>query len=73
MIYKVSYVVADGSLPGGIKNESERPQVGNRVRIGSHEFEIMDVQEVMPPRGDFLYMLATIELATDTTPQESTP
>jgi len=72
MIYKVSYVVLDGTLPGGIKNETERPQIGNRVRIGKHVFEIVDVQEVMPPRGDFLYLHATIEPVADPAPQEST-
>ena len=49
MIYKVSYVVTDGSLPGGIKNEAERPIVGKVVH------------EIMPARGDFLYLHATIE------------
>jgi hypothetical protein len=65
MIYKVSYVVRDGRLPGGIKNESERPSVGNVVRIGRYEFEVVEVQEVMPPRGDFLYLLATVELVAE--------
>ena len=60
MIYKVSYVVRDGSMPGGIKNEMERPEVGNRVKIGRYEFEVVDVEEVMPPSGNFLYLHATV-------------
>jgi hypothetical protein len=65
MIYKVSYVVRDGSLPGGIKNEKERPQVGEAVRIGPHTFQIIDVHEVMPPRDDFLFLHATVEPVND--------
>lgn len=63
MIYKVSYVVSDGSLPGGIKNETSPPQVGESVRIGRHEFQIIAVHEVMPPRDNFLYLHATVEPA----------
>lgn len=61
MIYKVSYVVKDGSLPGGIKNETERPEIGHHVIFGKREFEITDVEEVMPPTENFLYLQATIE------------
>jgi hypothetical protein len=66
MIYKVSYVVRDGSLPGGIKNETERPEIGNRVKIGRYEFEIVEIEEVMPPSGNFLYLHATVELIAET-------
>jgi hypothetical protein len=65
MIYKVSYVVSDGSLPGGIKNETEPPIVGMIVKIGPNEFEVIEVHEIMPPRGDFLYLHATIEPARE--------
>lgn len=61
MIYKVSYVVSDGSFPGGIKNENERPKIGSIVQIGPNQFEVVDVYEIMPQRGDFLYLHATIE------------
>jgi hypothetical protein len=61
LIYKVSYVVRDGRLPGGIKNETERPEVGNYVKFGRHEFKIIEIEEVMPPSGNFLYLHATIE------------
>lgn len=61
MIYKVSYVVSDGSKPGSIKNEQERPIVGDRVRIGQSNYKVVDVYEIMPPRGEFLYLHATVE------------
>jgi hypothetical protein len=68
MIYKVSYVVADGKLPGAIKNENKAPEIGSRVRLGLHTFEIIDVYEVMPPRGNFAYMHAIVE-PVQTAPQ----
>ena len=61
MIYKVSYVVRDGKMPGGIKNEQKRPEIGAIVEIGHTQFTITHVHEVMPARGDFLYLHATVE------------
>ncbi|NWF68498.1 MAG: hypothetical protein HXY40_05380 [Chloroflexi bacterium] len=60
MIYKVSYVVQGGEYPGGIKNESERPKVGDIVQVGPMMFEVMEIQEIMPPRDDFQFLHATI-------------
>lgn len=60
MIYKVSYVVIGGEYPGGIKNEVDRPQPGDIVRIGLMEFEVVEVHEIMPPRDDFQFLHATV-------------
>lgn len=60
MIYKVSYVVIGGKHPGGIMNHIEPPKVGDRVEIGKMTFEIIEVQEIMPPRGDFQFLHATV-------------
>jgi hypothetical protein len=59
MIYKVSFVVPGRRDVGGIQNMDQEPQPGDRVRIGSKLFEIVDVTELMPPRGDFAYLHAT--------------
>ncbi|MBC8098180.1 MAG: hypothetical protein H7Y11_01945 [Armatimonadetes bacterium] len=61
MIYKVSYVVANGDYPGGIKNEDHYPQPGMRVQIGRTEFEVTQVHAIMPPRGDFQFLHATVK------------
>lgn len=68
MIYKVSYVVVDGKFPGSIKNETERPQVGQLVQIGKRMFEVVSVTEVMPPRDEFLYLHASVQEAQSTAP-----
>jgi hypothetical protein len=59
MIYKVSYVVVGGKHPGTIANVDEPPKVGDRVTLGKYEFEIVEVLELMPPRGDFAFLHAT--------------
>ena len=61
MIYKVSYVVQGGHYPGGIKNEEERPTVGDWVQIGPMTFEVLEVYEIMPPRDDFQFLHATVK------------
>lgn len=61
MIYKVSYVVMGGEHPGGIMNHANRPQVGDKVQIGKLIFEVVEIHEVMPPRGDFQFLHATVK------------
>jgi len=61
MTYKVSYVVIGGEHPGAIVNEFQRPKVGDHVQIGKNSFEIVEIYEVMPPRGDFAFLHATVK------------
>jgi hypothetical protein len=59
MIYKVSFVVQGGTHPGGIQNLDERPKLGDILTLGNQKFEIVEVMEIIPPRGDFAYLHAT--------------
>lgn len=59
MIYKVSFVVPGRRNVGGIQNINREPKAGDRVRIGNQTFEVVEVTELMPPRGDFAYLHAT--------------
>ncbi len=63
MIYKVSYVVQGGNLPGAIKNETEMPKIGMRVKVGSRIFRVVEVYEMMPPRDDvqFIHVVVAAE------------
>jgi len=61
VIYKVSYVVVGGDFPGGIKNESEKPKVGDVIQIGRIKFTVTEIQEIMPPRDDFQFLHATVK------------
>jgi len=62
MIYKVSYVVIGGEHPGAIANVDKPPKVGDTVQLGRQKFKIVDVMELMPPRGGFAFLHATCEL-----------
>lgn len=61
MIYKVSYVVIDRSHPGAIVNETTKPEPGKQIQIGDESFEVVEVYEMMPQRGDFQFLHATIK------------
>ncbi len=58
MIYKVSYVVL-GGLPGVIRNQGKPPVVGERLMIGEHLCEVLEVVELLPPQGNYAYLHAT--------------
>lgn len=62
MIYKVSYMVLHGEHPGAIANATKRPEVGDHVKLGDAELEIVEVLELMPPRGEFAFLHATCKL-----------
>jgi hypothetical protein len=65
MIYQVSYVVIGGGHPGTIMNQEERPEVGELVEFAGEKFEIVEVLEIIPPRGEFGYLHATCKLAEE--------
>lgn len=67
MIYKVSYVVTGGSHPGAIVNDDRRPRVGERIELDGEAFEVVEVIDLMPPRGEFAYVHATCEPVADLT------
>ncbi len=65
MIYKVSFLVPGRRDAGGIENLDHRPKVGDRVELSGETFRIVEVVELMPPRGDFAYLHATCEPANE--------
>lgn len=65
MIYKVSFVVQGGTHAGGIQNLEERPQIGDQLTLGNQKFEVIEVLEIIPPRGNFAYLHATCKPVED--------
>ncbi|MCL4252808.1 MAG: hypothetical protein KJ043_03400 [Anaerolineae bacterium] len=63
MVYKVSYVIQGGNLPGAIRNETEMPKLGMRVKVGSYIFRVVEVYEMMPPRDgtQFIHVVVASE------------
>ncbi|TEU14157.1 MAG: hypothetical protein E3J21_16660 [Anaerolineales bacterium] len=59
MIYIVSFVVQGGGHPGAIQNMEKRPDKGDRVKLGDKFYEVVEVVEIVPARGEFGYLHAT--------------
>ena len=57
--YKVSIVILGLEHGGAIVNLTDMPQVGQRLKVGDSEVEIVEIMELMPPRGDFHFLHAT--------------
>ncbi len=62
-IFKVSYVVRGEDHPGAILNVRKRPRVGDRVELGERSFEVLEVQELIPPHGHFHFLHVTLQPA----------
>ena len=60
-IYKVSYVIIGNDNPGTILNQKHLPQKGEQVKLGKDLFEVLEVFELMPPRGEFHYIHVTCQ------------
>jgi hypothetical protein len=60
-VYKVSYVIVGNDHPGTILNQDHMPQQGEQVQLGVDMFEVIEVLELMPPRGEFHYIHVTCQ------------
>ncbi len=58
-MYKVSIVVPGRRDVGGIQNMNKEPKPGDIVQLGTEKYEIVEIAELMPPRGDFAFLHAT--------------
>ena len=62
-IYKVSYVVIGEEHPGAILNTEREPRVGDTVVISGRQFRVVEVEELIPPHGDFHFLHASLTAA----------
>ncbi len=62
-VYKVSYVVTGEDHPGAILNRDDPPRVGETVKLGDRSFEVVEVKDLMPSRGEFHFLHATLRPA----------
>lgn len=58
-VYKISYVVIGDDYPGSIVNQDHMPTSGEIVTLGDRQFRVLEVLELVPPRGDFHYIHVT--------------
>ncbi len=61
MIYKVSYAVIGKPHLGMMIDQDTAPQVGEQLSLGDDDelCEVVEVQDLMPPMGDFAYLHVT--------------
>lgn len=64
-VFKVSYVIISNDHPGMILNQDHMPEKGEIVQLGNESFEVIEVLELVPPRGDFYYIHVTCRPVTD--------
>jgi len=69
-IYKVSYVITGSDHPGAIYNQDQRPKPGDIVFLGNLKVEIIEVLDLVPPRGGFHYLHATCRPITVELPEK---
>jgi len=55
----ISYVIVGKPHPGAIVNWDAPPRVGDRVQLGDELFEVTEVTDLIPPRGEFAYLHVT--------------
>jgi hypothetical protein len=60
-VYKVSYVVQGADHPGTILNTRQRPHVGDHLRLGGIEFRVVEVLDLLPARGGFVFLHVTLQ------------
>ena len=65
MIYKVSCVVVGKSHPGAIINLDAPPRVGDRIKLGDEQFAVIEVHDLIPPRGNFAFLHVTCRPVQD--------
>jgi hypothetical protein len=59
VVYKISIVIPGIEHGGAIINTTEMPKVGDRLKVGDLEVEVIEIMDLLPPRGDFHFMHAT--------------
>jgi len=62
MVCKVSIVIPGSEHGGAILDLAAMPSVGDRVVLGDSVVEVLEVMELLPPRGDFHFVHATCRL-----------
>jgi hypothetical protein len=64
MVCKLSIVIPRSEHAGAIIDTAAVPVVGDRLTLGDVTVEVLEVQELLPPRGDFHFVHATCRLVS---------
>ncbi len=66
MVCKLSVVIPGSQHAGAILDLPAIPKVGDRLTLGATVVEVLEVMELLPPRGDFHFVHATCRLVNAT-------
>ena len=66
MVCKVSIVIPGSQHAGAILDLPAIPNVGDRLTLGATVVEVVEVMELLPPRGDFHFVHATCRIVNAT-------
>jgi hypothetical protein len=59
MVCKLSIVIPGEGHAGAIIDTGRIPAVGERLKLGDDLVEVLEVRELLPPRGDFHFVHIT--------------
>ena len=71
MVCKVSIVIPNIESAGAIIDLPAIPKLGDQVALGDSIVEVVEVMELLPPRGDFRFVHATCRLLGEHRPSAS--
>lgn len=64
MVCKLSVVIPGSEHAGAIIDTPAVPNVGDQLALGDSLVEVLEVMELLPPRGDFRFVHATCKLVS---------
>ena len=65
MVCKLSIVIPSSEHAGAIIDTPAIPNVGDHLTVGDVTVEVLEVMELLPPRGDFWFVHATCKVVSE--------
>jgi hypothetical protein len=73
MVCKLSIVIPGSQHAGAIIDTPAVPNVGDHLALGDSVVEVLEVMDLLPPRGDFWFIHATCKLVGEPGPHPADP
>ena len=64
MVCKLSIVIPGGEHAGAILDAASIPAQGDVLQLGSVSVKVVEVRELLPPRGEFHFVHVTGEIVS---------
>jgi hypothetical protein len=63
VVCKLSIVIPEGGHAGAILDAASIPEPGDNLQLGPVTVKVLEVRELLPPRGDFRFVHVTGQIA----------